>query len=122
MIMKNSFFSELREKVCVITGGGGVIGSSITRGIARAGMKPVILDIDEKLARKIAMEIQDETGADVLGLKADVLDRDSLESARDIIHAELGRICFLVNGAGGNSPRATTGVEAMDTAGDVEWD
>ena len=48
--MENQFFSELKDKVCVITGGAGVIGSSIARGLAKAGMKTVILDIDEALA------------------------------------------------------------------------
>ena len=120
--MENNFFSELKDKVCVITGGAGVIGSSIARGLAKAGMKTVILDIDEALAIKVAAEVQKETGAIVWGMKADVLNRDSLESARDTIHAELGRIHFLINGAGGNSPKATTGVETMSDSGNHDWD
>ena len=120
--MENQFFSELKDKVCVITGGAGVIGSSIARGLAKAGMKTVILDIDEALALKVAAEVQKESGAIVRGMKADVLNRDSLESAKDTIHAELGRIHFLINGAGGNSPKATTGVETMSDSGNHDWD
>lgn len=120
--MENIFFSELKDKVCVITGGAGVIGSSIARGLAAAGMKTVILDIDEGLASKVAEEVQKESGVIVTGLKADVLDRDSLESAKDVIHKELGRINYLINGAGGNSSKATTGVETMSDSGDQDWE
>ena len=120
--MEHQFFSELKDKICIITGGGGVIGSSIARGLAMAGMKTVILDIDEALARKTAVQIQQETGEPAVGLKADVLSRDSLEAARDAIHADLGRIHYLINGAGGNSPKATTAVEVMDGSGEHDWE
>ena len=96
------FFEELKGKVCVITGGAGVIGTSLTRGLSTAGMKTVIVDIDGDLAVKIAREIATETGGTVLGIETDVLDRDSLESARKMIHDKLGRIHYLINGAGGN--------------------
>ena len=122
MIMENKFFSELKDKLCVITGGGGVIGSSIVKGISRAGLKTVILDIDEELAKKVAEQIRQETGATVVGIKADVLSKDSLEKARDTIHADLGRIHYLINGAGGNSPTATTEVEVMDDSSEPDWE
>ena len=120
--MENQFFSELRDKLCVITGGGGVIGSSIARGLSAAGMKTVILDIDEALATKVAAQIRQETGNTVVGIKADVLSRDSLETAREAIHNDIGRINYLINGAGGNSPKATTSVEAMDDDRDPDWE
>jgi len=122
MIMENKAFSELKDKVCVITGGAGVIGSSIVRGLATVGLKLVILDIDGELATKVAAEIQAETGAEVAGFKADVLSRESLEEARSTIHQKFGRISYLINGAGGNSPKATTQVETMDPSNKEDWD
>ena len=122
MIMENKAFSELKDKVCVITGGAGVIGSSIVRGLTTVGLKLVILDIDGELAVKVAAEIQAGTGAEVTGLKADVLSRESLEEARNTIHRKFGRISYLINGAGGNSPKATTQVETMDPSNKEDWD
>jgi NAD(P)-dependent dehydrogenase (short-subunit alcohol dehydrogenase family) len=120
--MENKVFQELKDKVCVITGGAGVIGSAVVRGLTSVGMKTVILDINGKLAAEVSGSIQAETGVEVLGLQADVLSRESLEQARDIIHDKLGRISYLINGAGGNSPKATTQVETMDEGDNVEWD
>jgi len=122
MIMENKAFSELKDKVCVITGGAGVIGSSIVRGLTTVGLKLVILDIDGELAVKVAAEIQAGTGAEVTGLKADVLSRESLEDARNTIHRKFGRISYLINGAGGNSPKATTQVETMDPSNKEDLD
>jgi NAD(P)-dependent dehydrogenase (short-subunit alcohol dehydrogenase family) len=120
--MENTAFLELKDKVCVITGGAGVIGSSVVRGLARAGLKSVILDIDGGLAEKLAAEVKAETGAEVLGMKADVLSRESLEKAHETIHKEFGRVSYLINGAGGNSAKATTPVEMMDENNKTEWD
>jgi NAD(P)-dependent dehydrogenase (short-subunit alcohol dehydrogenase family) len=120
--MENKVFQELKDKVCVITGGAGVIGSAVVRGLTSVGMKTVILDINGKLAAEVSGSIQAETGVEVLGLQADVLSRESLEQARDTIHGKLGRISFLINGAGGNSPKATTQVETMAAGDKVEWD
>jgi NAD(P)-dependent dehydrogenase (short-subunit alcohol dehydrogenase family) len=120
--MKKADFSELADKTCVITGGAGVIGSSIVEGLAAAGMNSVILDINAELAEKVAGEVKSKTGTRVLGLKADVLDRASLEAARDKIHTEFGRIHYLINGAGGNSPKATTKVEEMDENNKNDWE
>jgi NAD(P)-dependent dehydrogenase (short-subunit alcohol dehydrogenase family) len=119
--MENTAFAEFKDKVCVITGGAGVIGSSIVMGLARTGMKTVILDINRELAEKVASGIQSETGSEVIGMEADVLSRESLEAARETIHSKLGRISYLINGAGGNSPKATTQVETMDS-GQKEWE
>lgn len=120
--MKNGAFEEFKDKVCVITGGAGVIGSSIVRGLASTGMKIVILDINKELAEKVSAEIQAETGAKVFGLEADVLSRESLEEARSTIHEKFGRINYLINGAGGNSPKATTQIETMDSENKEDWE
>jgi NAD(P)-dependent dehydrogenase (short-subunit alcohol dehydrogenase family) len=118
--MENKVFSELKDKVCVITGGAGVIGSAVVRGLASAGMKTVILDIAGELAEKVASQVAGETGAEVMGLKADVLNRESLEEARNTIHDRYGRISYLINGAGGNSPKATTQLETLESAAEED--
>jgi NAD(P)-dependent dehydrogenase (short-subunit alcohol dehydrogenase family) len=98
--MEKTAFKELKDKVCVITGGAGVIGSAIVKGLSSVGMKVVILDINGKLAAEVAGRIQAETGNPVLGLQADVLSLESLEAARD----------------------ATTQVETMDPSAKGDWE
>ena len=61
-------FKDLQNKVCVITGGGGVLGNSMARGLASVGVIPVILDINEEAARQTALEIAEETGTKCYGL------------------------------------------------------
>jgi len=111
--MEPTLFKVLKDKVCVITGGGGVLGSSIARGLASAGIITVILDLNEKAARKVASEIESAYGIKSYGFMADVLDRKSLEEVRRRIIDEVGEIDMLINGAGGNSPRATTRLEQI---------
>ena len=106
--MNENLFSDLKDKVCVITGGGGVIGSSIGLGLASVGVKTVILDLFQESADKAAAMIEKETGTASIGVVANVLDKDSLLSAKEIINSKLGEIDILINGAGGNSPKATT--------------
>ncbi len=107
-------FSDLEGKVCVLTGGAGVIGQSIARALAANGIKTAILDINEEMAKKTANEIAAETGVITKGFAANVLDKSSLEEARNQIHKELGTVDLLINGAGGNSPKATTKREYLD--------
>ncbi len=112
--MNNLSFESLRGQVCVITGGAGLIGSSIARGLASVGIKIAILDINEEMAMKIAHQIENETGTTVKGYKANVLDKVSLEKVKGLINNDLGHVSLLINGAGGNSPKATTKVEQID--------
>lgn len=109
-------FEHLKNRICVITGGGGVLGTSMAGGLAAAGVIPVILDIDAEAARKASDEITAETGTACYGYQADVLNRDSLETVRRQILDEVGEIDMLINGAGGNSPRATTKLEELTEA------
>ncbi|NQU85283.1 MAG: SDR family oxidoreductase [Mariniphaga sp.] len=111
--MKPISFNDLNGKVCVITGGAGVLGSSMVRGMASVGMKVAIADINKEIADKVAAEISKETGATVIGVETNVLDKESLKKAKIEINDKLGEIEILVNGAGGNSPQATTKVEEM---------
>ncbi len=111
--MKQISFDDLKGKVCVITGGAGVLGSAMVKAIASVGTKIAIADINKEVADKVAAEIAAESGAEVIGIKADVLDKASLEAAKLEINEKLGDIDILINGAGGNSPKATTNVEQM---------
>lgn len=111
--MKPMSFEDLNGKVCVITGGAGVLGSAMVKALASVGIKVAIADINKEVADKVAGEIAGETGAQVIGVAANVLDRESLEQAKAEINQKLGEIDILVNGAGGNSPQATTKVEQM---------
>ena len=106
-------FNDLKNKVCVITGGAGVLGSAMVKAIASVGTKIAIADINKEVAKNIAAEIAAESGAEVIGVEANVLDKASLETAKAEINEKLGEIDILINGAGGNSPQATTKVEQM---------
>ncbi len=105
---------NLRDKVAVITGGAGVICSTMAKSLAAQGVKTVILDLNPEAAAAVADEIKKAFGTDSIGVSASVLDKASLELAREKIHDKFGLIDILVNGAGGNSPAATTKVEKMD--------
>lgn len=104
---------DLKGKVCVITGGGGVIGASLAEGLGQAGIVTVILDINEEAAAKVASQVSSETGAASYGMKANVLDKASLQEVYEKIVKEVGEVDFLINGAGGNSPQATTKLEEL---------
>jgi len=105
--------NDLKGKVCVITGGGGVIGGALATGLATAGIITVILDINEEAAVKVAESVKTETGTDSYGMKANVLDKASLAEVEQRIIKEVGEVDFLINGAGGNSPMATTQLEQL---------
>jgi len=97
----------------VITGGAGVLGTAMVKAIASVGTKIAIADINKEVAEKVAAEIAEESGATVIGVAANVLDKASLETAKAEINEKLGEIDILINGAGGNSPQATTKVEQI---------
>ncbi len=99
--------------MCVITGGGGVLGSSMAQGLAAAGVVTVLLDIDEAAAKRVAAQLSAEHGVASFGYRADVLDKNSLERVEKQIQSEAGDIELLINGAGGNSPSATTKLEEL---------
>jgi NAD(P)-dependent dehydrogenase (short-subunit alcohol dehydrogenase family) len=107
-------FNDLNGKVCVITGGAGVIGSAMVKAMASVGVKIAIADINKEVAERVAAEIALEFNAQVIGVEANVLDKESLIKAKEIINEKLGDIDMLINGAGGNHPTATTKVEQMD--------
>lgn len=105
---------DLKDKVAVITGGAGIICSILAKSLAAHGATTVILDLNKEAADKVASEIEKEFKTHSLGVSASVLDKSSLEAASKAIHEKFGPIDILVNGAGGNSPLATTKVEKME--------
>ena len=109
--MKYSF-EDLKGKNCVITGGFGVIGMALTRGLAESGVNLAVIGRNPATPDK-AKAIADEFGIKCIGISASVTDKQQLEAAREQIHTEVGKIDMLINCAGGNSPKATCSVEQM---------
>jgi NAD(P)-dependent dehydrogenase (short-subunit alcohol dehydrogenase family) len=107
-------FNDLKDKVCVLTGGAGVIGASIAKGLASVGVKTAIVDLNKEAADKLAAEVEKEFKVKTIGVAANVLDKESLIAAKEEVNKKLGKIDILINGAGGNSPAATTQVEQME--------
>ena len=105
--MKTPISVDLKGKVCVVTGGGGVLCSTFSRALAANGAKVAVLDLRLEAADKVAKEITAEGGT-AIGVACNVLDKASLEAARAEITAKLGTCDILLNGAGGNNPRGTT--------------
>ncbi len=112
--MKSISFDDLKDKNCVITGGGGVIGSAIAVGLASVGVRTAIVDINKEAADKVAASVEKETGTKSVGVSANVLEKESLKKAKSEINEKLGEIHLLINGAGGNSPKATTQKEQIE--------
>ncbi len=98
---------DVKDKTIVITGGGGVLCGTMAKALGRAGANIAVLDLLETAAAKVADEIK-AAGGRAIAVQCDVLDKASLESAKEKVAAELGRIDVLINGAGGNKKEATT--------------
>lgn len=105
--MKLPMNVDLKDKVVVITGAGGVICSHMAKAIAQCGAKVAVLDLKLEGAQKVADEIKAE-GYCAEGFEANVLVKDSLEACHQAVLEKLGPCDILINGAGGNHPRATT--------------
>jgi NAD(P)-dependent dehydrogenase (short-subunit alcohol dehydrogenase family) len=105
---------NLKDKVAVITGGAGIICSTMARSLAAHGVKTVILDLNKDASAAVALEIEKEYGTSSIGVPASVLDKSSLEAAKKEINEKFGLVDILLNGAGGNSPAATTKIEKME--------
>jgi NAD(P)-dependent dehydrogenase (short-subunit alcohol dehydrogenase family) len=111
--MNLSMFDDLKGKCCVITGGAGVIGCSLVEALAKAGVQTAIVDLNAEMALAKAREISLATGGRVIGVEANVLDKTSLTKAKETVNDRLGPVDILINGAGGNSPKATTASECI---------
>ncbi len=105
MSTSNSKLFSLTEKTIVITGGTGVLGQAMVKGLADAGASVAILGRRKEVAEALAKEVR-SLGGQAISVKADVLDREALTKARESILQEFGSIQILVNAAGGNMPGA----------------
>ena len=105
-------------KVCVITGGGGVLPSSFALAMAKEGYKVALLDLNEEAAKKVAVKITSEGGV-AKAYCANVLDKAMLEEVHAKVLSELGKCQILINGAGGNNPKCTTAHETYEE-GDID--
>ena len=117
---KNVLNTDLTGKVAVVTGAGGVLCSYFAKVLARAGAKVALLDLNEAAAKQYADEIIAE-GGEAKAYACNVLDKDICYAVADTVEAELGKCDILVNGAGGNNPKATTDKEYFEL-GDINAD
>ncbi len=101
---------DISGQVAVITGAGGIICGVMAREMAKKGVKVALLDLFVENAQKIADEIN-AAGGEAVAVKANVLDRESLEQARQAVVDRFGRVDILINGAGGNKKEATVSPE-----------
>ncbi len=107
--MKLPFTVDLRDKVAVITGAGGIICSEFAKALAQCGARVALLDINYDAAKVYAEEI----GENALAVRCNCLDKDSITEAKKTVNKAWGKINFLINGAGGNNPKATCDNEYM---------
>ena len=106
----NAEIFNVQGKTAVITGAGGVICGTMAREMAKAGMNVALLNRTLEKAQRIAQEITDG-GGEAIAVQADVLDKETLETAREQVTERFGRVDVLVNGAGGNRKDASTSSE-----------
>ncbi|MBR2466303.1 MAG: SDR family oxidoreductase [Clostridia bacterium] len=119
-MQKNVLNTDLTGKVAVVTGAGGVLCGAFSKTLARAGASVALLDLNLDAAEKIAAEIRAEGGM-AKAYKCNVLDKALCYEIADRVEAEMGKCDILVNGAGGNNPKATTEKEYFEL-GDIDAD
>ena len=107
--MKVPFNVNLENKVVAVTGAGGIICSEFAKALAECGAKVALLDINYEAAAKIAEEI----GGNAIAIRCNCLDKESIIEVKKTINESFGAVNFLINGAGGNNPRASTDNETM---------
>ncbi len=104
---------NLKGRVAVVTGGGGVLCGDFAKTLAKQGVKVAVLDLNEAAAQKVADEIVADGGV-AIAVGCNVLEKESMEKAREIINEKLGTCDILLNGAGGNNPKGTTTKETLE--------
>lgn len=110
---------NLKNKVAVITGSTGVLGSEAAQSLARAGVKMVLLTTNKQNGTELVSSIRNSEGEVVL-LEGNVLSKASMEGVRDVVLEKFGRLDILLNVAGGNLPGAT--IQPDQTIFDIELD
>jgi NAD(P)-dependent dehydrogenase (short-subunit alcohol dehydrogenase family) len=124
--MDSRYLTELfglEGKVAAVTGGGGVLCGSISRGLGRLGARVAVLDLFPEAAQIVVDEII-AAGGEAIAVKCDVLDRTSVEAAAEEVLGAFGGVDILINGAGGNKKEATTSPDLpfFDLPADaVQW-
>ncbi len=101
---------DIKGKTIVITGGGGVLCGTMAAALAEAGARVAVLDLIEAAAARVAGGIT-SGGGRAIAVKCDVLDKKSIEAAKEKINSKFGHVNVLINGAGGNKKEATTSPE-----------
>ena len=112
--------AHIDGKVAVVTGAGGVLCGMFAKALAAAGANVAVLDLNLEAAEKVAQAIGAEGGV-AKAYKCNVLDKQSMEECHQAVLADFGPCDILINGAGGNNPRATTDKEYFE-AGDLDAD
>lgn len=112
---------NLKGRVAVVTGGGGVLCGDFAKALARQGVKVAVLDLNEAAAQRVADEIT-AAGGEAIAVPCNVLEPESMEAARKIVNERLGTCDILLNGAGGNNPKGTTTKETLEAVDLVEKD
>lgn len=116
----NVLNTNLAGKTAVVTGAGGVLCSAFSKTLARAGAKVALLDLNYAAADKVAAEIVSEGGV-AKAYSCNVLDKAACMEVAAKTMADFGPCDILINGAGGNNPRATTDKEYFEP-GDIDAD
>lgn len=106
--MKTNEFFNLKGKVALITGGGGVLGSNMARVLAQYGVITGIVGLNLEKAEGVVTVIKNN-GGEAFAVKANVLNKEELEQVRDFVIEKYGKLDILINAAGGNMPGATIG-------------
>lgn len=110
--MKVPFTVNLKDQVALVTGGGGVLCSTMARALATCGARIAVADLKAEAAEAVAAAIRREGGA-AISVACNVLEKDSLAAANEKVKQELGPVDILINGAGGNHPKGTTSREYL---------
>ena len=114
-VANQASFDDLKDKIVVITGGGGVLCGAFAEAFVGVGARVALLDIRREKAEAAAARV----GGGAIGVACDVLSGESLDGALATVREQLGPVDILVNGAGGNVAAATTGVESLGDPADI---
>lgn len=105
--------ANLKDKIAVVTGGGGVIGSTFAKALAVEGVKVAILNRTLEKGQKVSDEIK-RNGGESIAIQCDVLNENDVVRAKDEVIKNYGICDILINCAGGTDPRAITSKEFLE--------
>ena len=112
-MMQLSMKPDLTGKVAVVTGGAGVLCREFAKALALCGAKVAILNRTLSKAEDVVAEIR-AMGGEAIAVGVNVTDKASVQAAHEAVLAAYGKCDILINGAGGNNPRATTDKEYFE--------